>query len=433
MHPSSRRRAQNMLLAAVLACCGVMAILCGQGKPLLAHSAAPRPAASRALGTMLERRSNQGGSLPDAAPQPWFQLQPDVLARWNLTPLAGPVPGFMLAPKRQPGAAAPKQVLLLFGVQSLLFNATLSVLCDSFLANRVPVVFTLLYFGSPEAGLADVHFAERQHMNLIFSVGSATTAFVHAHYQHGPLPVVTIMSKDPVVLKQIPSYDVGSGTNIAYTSVNVPIEVQMGYLRTLEPNLKAIGVLYGLDDPSASSTQVLPLKRLAQPLHIRVVDITVRGVDTARRDLQTHMPRAIAMMKEVDPTLRHSVLWVTASTSVLNQIHTVNLLSGRIPVLSAFPDLVDGQKDSAVLSIGVSFQTASALATRYGIEILRGAAQAGKLKVGTVSPPDIAIDFQKAREDGLQIPFSFFESATVVYNDAGVLVRNAAASVSAGS
>jgi putative ABC transport system substrate-binding protein len=138
-------------------------------------------------------------------------------------------------------------------------------------------------------------------------------------------------------------------------------------------------------------------------------------------------------MKEVDPSLRQSILWVTASTSVLNEIHTVNQLAGRIPVLSVFPDLVDGRADSAVLSIGVSFQTASELATRYGIEILRGEAMPGKLKVGTVSPPDIAIDFQKAREDGLIIPFSFFESASVIYNFSGKLVRNAALSVSAAS
>jgi putative ABC transport system substrate-binding protein len=356
-----------------------------------------------------------------------------VLARWSLTPLSGQVQGYVLAPRQQPGPGGPKQVLLLFGVQSSLFNTTLSVLCDSFLANRMPVVFTMLYFTSTRAGLADVHFADRRHMDLIFSIGSATTAFMHTYYQQGALPVVTIMSKDPVMLKQISSYTVGSHTNIAYTSVNVPIQVQMAYLRTLEPDLRTIGVLYGLDDPSARSTQVLPLKRLAAPLHIRVVDITVRGVGTARADLQVQMPRAMAMMRQVDPSLRHSVLWVTASTSVLNQIHTVTLFAGRIPILSAFPDLVNGQQDSAVLSIGVSFQTASALATRYGIEILRDEAQAGKLPVGTVSPPDIAIDFQKARQDRLQIPFSFFESASVVYNYTGALVRDASAGVSAGS
>jgi putative ABC transport system substrate-binding protein len=450
MQNAANRGYRPCLLAAVLAWCVLAGTLgarveaqsgrldlrlrshCCRSYPLLLQwsQGSGRATAIAHAGRPLQRAAIQRA---DGVVQPWFQLQPDVLERWNLTPVAGRLPYFTLAPKRQPGAGVPKHVLLLFGVKSLLFNATLSVVCGAFLSNRIPIVFTLMYFGSPRVGLAELRFAEQQRMDLIFSVGSATTAFMHAQYQHGRLPVVTIMSKDPVLLKQMPNYTVGSGTNMAYTSVNVPIQVQMAYLRTLEPGLKSIGVLYGLDDPSASSTQVLPLKQLAAPLHIRVVDITVRGVQTARQDLTIQMPRATALMKEVDPSLRQSVLWVTASTSVLNEIHTVNQLAGRVPVLSVFPDLVDGRADSAVLSIGVSFQTASELATRYGIEILRGEAMPGQLKVGTVSPPDIAIDFQKAREDGLKIPFSFFESASVIYNFAGKLVRNAAANVSAAS
>ena len=43
----------------------------------------------------------------------------------------------------------------------------------------------------------------------------------------------------------------------------------------------------------------------------------------------------------------------------------------------------------------------------------------GDLKVGVVSPPDIAISFRKAREIGLRVPFTFFESASFVYDYEG--------------
>ena len=43
--------------------------------------------------------------------------------------------------------------------------------------------------------------------------------------------------------------------------------------------------------------------------------------------------------------------------------------------------------------------------------------------VGIVSPPDIAINFRKAREIGLKIPFGFLERATFVYDYQGRMVR----------
>jgi putative ABC transport system substrate-binding protein len=41
-----------------------------------------------------------------------------------------------------------------------------------------------------------------------------------------------------------------------------------------------------------------------------------------------------------------------------------------------------------------------------------------------VSPPDVAISFRKAREIGMKIPFSLFESATTIYDNDGKLVRS---------
>lgn len=424
--PRLVRRFWMVLLALSVVLCGSL----GMRPHLLLAQRLPAPGgAARAIAPAAGSYSRGVGERARAAvtapARPWFHLQPEVLARWTLVADPADPLRFTLAPRQQPASGRPKQVLLLFAIPSSLFDTTLTVLCDTFLSDRIPVVFTLILFHStPALGRAALQYAVQRHMDLIFSMGSATTAFVHASFRNGPVPVVTIMSKDPVLLGQMPDYQMGSGTNIAYTSVNVPIQVQMAYLRTLDPGLKAIGVLYGLDDPSARQTQVVPLKQAAMPLHVAVVDITVRGVQTAHSDLLSAMPRALAALRRIDPSLRHTVLLVTGSTSIVNEMHTVNQLSGQIPVLSVFPELVRDGADSAVLSIGVSFSAASQLASLYGIDILRGKAQAGRLKVGTVSPPDIAINFQRAREVGLKIPFSFFESAGFVYNDAGVLVRS---------
>ena len=77
----------------------------------------------------------------------------------------------------------------------------------------------------------------------------------------------------------------------------------------------------------------------------------------------------------------------------------------------------------AVLSIGISFESNAHLAAVYASDILMGGKKAGELRVGIVSPPDIAINFRKAREIGMKIPFAFFESAGTVYDYDGRRVR----------
>ena len=87
------------------------------------------------------------------------------------------------------------------------------------------------------------------------------------------------------------------------------------------------------------------------------------------------------------------------------------------------PDVVQAGEDSAVLSIGIGFQSNAHLAAIYGIDVLEKRVAVGDLQVGIVSPPDIAINFRKAREIGLKIPFQFLESATYVYDYQGETVR----------
>jgi hypothetical protein len=40
-----------------------------------------------------------------------------------------------------------------------------------------------------------------------------------------------------------------------------------------------------------------------------------------------------------------------------------------------------------------------------------------------ITPPDVAVNFLKAREIGLRIPFTLFESAAFVYDADGRLAR----------
>ena len=124
-------------------------------------------------------------------------------------------------------------------------------------------------------------------------------------------------------------------------------------------------------------------------------------------------------MRRNDPDLKRSVLLVTGSTPVYERIAQVNRHAGRVPVVSMLPDVVRPGSDSALLSIGVNQSSAVALAAVYAKDILLGRADPATLPVGTVSPPDLAINFLVAERIGIKIPFSFFESATFVYDPEG--------------
>jgi len=272
--------------------------------------------------------------------------------------------------------------------------------------------------------------AEIDGYELVFAMGSESAAWLYNQYKNGALPVVTVCSKDPVLLGQMKDYDSGSGSNFAFTSLNVPIEVQMAYVRELRPSLKNITILVDAKNISAVQTQADPIANYAKDKGIQVIWGAVNNPDKARGELEQIVPQAVAKMRANDPSLSESLFWITGSTSVFREIRTINQFADRVPVISAVPEIVKAGADTAALGVGVSFESNGRLAGIYGARVLAGT-KVGALKVGIVSPPDMAISFLKAREIGLRVPFSIFEIASFVYDYDGNAVRRAKASADA--
>jgi putative ABC transport system substrate-binding protein len=210
------------------------------------------------------------------------------------------------------------------------------------------------------------------------------------------------------------------------------VDVQLTYLRELRPGLKNLAVLVDARNVSAVETQSRPIVAAARAQGIDAFEVSVSDPRNAASELATLVPEAVARMRRSDPALESSLIWVTGSTSVFTEIATINRHSDRVPVLSVVPDVVQPGEDSAAMSIGVSFESNAQLAAIYGADILSGRARPSDLKVGIVSPPDIAINFRRAAEIGLRIPFRFFEAATFVYDRNGEPVRLRGQDVGAG-
>ena len=219
-------------------------------------------------------------------------------------------------------------------------------------------------------------------------------------------------------------YEHGSGINFAFTSLNMPIDVQMAYVRELMPDLRNLTVLVDSKNISAVQTQADPIVNYARQRGVQVILGAVQNPREARKELVDIVGEAVRTMRKNDPDLSKSLFWITGSTSVFRDIRTINQHADRVPVVSVVPEIVTKGPETAVLAIGVSFESNARLAAIYGAQILNGSS-VGKLKVGLVSPPDMAISFLKAREIGMRVPFSFFEIASFVYDYNGEPVRSA--------
>jgi putative ABC transport system substrate-binding protein len=365
--------------------------------------------------------------LPDLE---WFSLNPEVYLHWHVVPVPGNPSTLVVKPNWVKDDAEKKSILILIPKRSDVYGVAVSTTLNIFKQKNIAADFTIVNYGTIEPyGLALLDKAKQDNIDLIFSVGSVSTEFIQAHFVGEKIPVVTSASKDPVLLDQTSSYDRGSGTNVAYTSISPPFGTLRTYLLELKPNLENIAILYAEKNTSAVKTQMEPMAKIAGELGINTFKVGVVDRDNARAELVDLIPKAVSDMRESDTdgnpdnNLENSIFFITGSTSVYREIATINEYGGGVMSVATLPDVVQEGDDSAVLSIGAQMQNVANLATLYGTKIISGEVEPGELEVGIVSPPDIAISFRRLKATGNKIPFSFFELASFIYNYEGETVR----------
>jgi putative ABC transport system substrate-binding protein len=390
---------------------------CGGGAPVPQGTPVP----VEVVPTQSAQQPASGGEVA-TLPIDWFIPSAYISASWNASMDPANENVALLTLK----AGEPNyKLFFLLTKGHVLFDRAIEQVLMTF-RDRGFVVDVAVILAPDEASVLDaLKYAEDKGYDLIYPIGSDAATFVHNNYQGGKLPVVMLLSKDPVLLGQMPDYSNGSGTNIAYTSVSVPVDLQMTYFRQLVPDLKNIAVLYDTSNSSAVKTQVEPLDIYAQINGLNVIHVanSQDDVEAARKDVEAQMPEALKTLRDLDPENKQSIFLVTNSGTIVKVFDTVDVLAENVPVVSLLPDLVQEGDISAVMSVGVSFDSNSILAAVYGVRILSEGVDPGSLPVGVITPPDVAISFAKAREIGLQIPFTMFESATFVYDPQGKLAR----------
>ena len=359
-------------------------------------------------------------SLPGLA---WIEFPQVILNHWWVAPHPQDVHWLQIRPK---DGDSRYHVLVIISKESSSYSLALNTVLDVFSQQGISAEFAVINIDDHEALLnSAITYAEAQGMNLVVSVGSESAGYLSKSYQHGKIPVVTCINKDPVLLGQIQDYAGGHDRNIAYTSLNVPLPLYLSYLRTLRPQLRAVGLMYDKNHKQVMATEVNPILKALDAEGIRVVDVAVDGAEKADEQLAKRIPQAIKKLRLIDNQLDNTLFWMTSSTAVFSNLKTVNAYSETIPVVASIPNACVGGEDSAVLGIGIDRRSNAHQAALYAIQILTEATPPGKFEVGIVTPPDIAINFSVARRIGLRIPFRFFENASYIYDYSGRVVRDA--------
>lgn len=350
----------------------------------------------------------------------WFKVSPEAEDAWIISGIGEDPDQVRITRKNAAASGALRRVFVLYPRPSSAYDAAMSKVLSVFAEKGINAEFFVYNFHNEDGkGTFALEMAKRQSAELIFSMGSESTAWLLGHFRGESIPVVSVCSKDPVMLGQTPSYDAGTGTNFALTSLNMPVEVQLAYVLDFKPNLKNLAILVDNHNVSAVETQAKPMQEAAKQRGLQVLYLGVEDPEKAKEELSSLVSEAVTAMRKSDPNLDNSLFWITGSTSVFKEIVTINQHSDRVPVLSVVPENTKAGDESVVMSIGISFESNAHLAAVYGADVLAGARKVGELPVGIVSPPDIAINFRKAREIGLEIPFSFVESASKMYDYEG--------------
>jgi putative ABC transport system substrate-binding protein len=314
------------------------------------------------------------------------------------------------------------KVLILSPKWSSAYDESTSTLIEHFNKLGLKARFILFnYEGNEEQAYSIVKTAERNNIDLIYSMGSSTTSLLTRVYSNGVIPVVSVCSKDPVSMGQVDPLLGISNNNIAYTSLNINVSTQIAYFKEkFLSKLAHIAVIYDQNNPSSYVTQVKPLIEYLQNSDD---EITLKLIKVDLTESINTLAQNMAQFVRKSEQLGDSLFLITGSSELFSEIKTINNHAATIPVVSVTPSHVTSGDSSVFMAIGVSFQTNAILAANYGYRVLIDHTLPGKLPVGIVSTPDISINFLKKPDKRLKVPFGFFEDAVMIYNYEGNAVR----------
>lgn len=230
--------------------------------------------------------------------------------------------------------------------------------------------------------------------DLVLAVG--TKAALEAKKAIRDIPVVFCMVLNPVSSGLVTSMR-SPGGKMTGASLDIPIETQFRYMRSLVDDMSSIGVLY---NPEETGTLIKKATKIA-----RNMDLTL-------------IPKPVSSGREVPNALKDllggvDVLWSVADGTVFPQSTEyilLNTLRSSTPFMGLSPPFVNA---GALLALSCDYGDIGKQAAEIAIKVLRGE-RPGNIPVTVPRNVYLSINMKTAKHIGLDIPDRVVRSANEV-------------------
>ena len=235
--------------------------------------------------------------------------------------------------------------------------------------------------------------------DMIFAIATPAALSAYAAAKDSDIPVIFCAVSDPVAAGLTESYDAG----LEYcngTSDVLELDKQVELIKTLQPDVKKIGVLYTTTEANSLS-QLATLKEVCSGQGIEVVDQGVSGA--------ADIPQAAAdLASKVDCINNFTDNNVVNNLSVL--LEKAN--AAGVPV---YGSEIEQVKNGCIASVSIDYIALGEKTAEMGISVLDGK-KCSEMPVGKISQGTPVVNTEVLAAFGITLPESLSDAEQVVTN-----------------
>ncbi len=235
--------------------------------------------------------------------------------------------------------------------------------------------------------------------DMIFAIATPAALSTYAAAKDSDIPVIFCSVSDPVGAGLTASFDAGLD-NCVGTSDVLDLEKQVNLIKTIQPDVKRLGVLYTTTEANSLS-QLKTLKEVCSGVGIEVVE---QGVSSA-----ADIPQAAAdLASKVDAINNFTDNNVVDNLSVL--LEKAN--AKNVPV---YGSEIEQVKNGCIASASIDYVKLGYKTAKMGIEVLNGK-KCSEMPVQIISDSELVVNEEVAKRFGLTLPESLSDAVRVTTN-----------------
>lgn len=235
--------------------------------------------------------------------------------------------------------------------------------------------------------------------DMIFAIATPAALSAYSAAQNSDTQVIFCAVSDPVAAGLTASFDAGT-ENCIGTSDVLELDKQVELIRTLQPDVKKIGVLYTTTEANSLS-QLATLKEICSAQGIEIVEQGVSGA--------ADIPQAAASVASQVDCINNFT-----DNNVVNNL-SVLLKKANAAGVPVYGSEIEQVKNGCAASISIDYVALGEKTAEMGVQVLDGKKPAempvGKISEGTpVVNPDVLASF------GITVPESLSGAEKVTTN-----------------